>query len=132
MENEENRGLIHKKAYEDQLVTFSQFYVGALPFSLSLSFSYSWILRVFLEHSWRVWHTWILGERRQRKSRKVKEGININNYIKFACRYRVACMISSLVWTCMAYACGFLVIICQWHRGLLGLTVDYLAFPFPG
>ena len=36
MENEENKGLIHKKAYEDQLVTFSQFSFGALSlFSLS-------------------------------------------------------------------------------------------------
>jgi hypothetical protein len=38
MENEENRGLIHKKASEDQLVTFCQFSFGALSlFSLSLS-----------------------------------------------------------------------------------------------
>jgi len=36
MENEENRGLIHKKAYEDQLVIFFQFNFGALSL-LSLS-----------------------------------------------------------------------------------------------
>ena len=30
MENEENRGLIHKKASEDQLVTFFWFSFGAL------------------------------------------------------------------------------------------------------
>ena len=47
MENEENRGLIHEKAYEDQLVTFCQFIFGALSlFSLShtlgdLEFSWS-------------------------------------------------------------------------------------------
>jgi len=35
-ENEENRGLIHKKAYEDQLVTFCQFNFGSLSL-LSLS-----------------------------------------------------------------------------------------------
>ena len=29
-ENEENRGLIHKKAFEDQLVTFCQISFGAL------------------------------------------------------------------------------------------------------
>ena len=35
MENEESRGLIHKKASEDQLVTFCQFSFGALSlFSL--------------------------------------------------------------------------------------------------
>jgi hypothetical protein len=40
MENEENRGLIHKKASEDQLVTlvsFCQFSFGALSLFLSLS-----------------------------------------------------------------------------------------------
>ena len=38
MENEEIRGLINKKASEDQLVTFCQFNFGALSlFSLSLS-----------------------------------------------------------------------------------------------
>lgn len=38
MENEENRGFIHKKAFEDPLVTFCQFSVGTLSlFSLSLS-----------------------------------------------------------------------------------------------
>ena len=38
MENEENRGLIHKKAYEDKLVTFCYFSFGALSlFSLSLT-----------------------------------------------------------------------------------------------
>lgn len=39
MEIEETRGLINKKAFEDQLVTFCQFSFGALPlFSLSLMF----------------------------------------------------------------------------------------------
>jgi len=47
MENEENRGLIHKNAFEDQLVTFYQFNFGALSlFYLShtlgdLDFSWS-------------------------------------------------------------------------------------------
>ena len=36
MENEENRGLIHKKDSEDQLVTFCQFSFAALSL-LSLS-----------------------------------------------------------------------------------------------
>jgi len=37
MENEENRCLIHKKDFEDPLVIFYQFSVGALSlFSLSL------------------------------------------------------------------------------------------------
>ena len=38
MENEETRGLVNKKAYDDQLVTFCQLNFGALSlFSLSLS-----------------------------------------------------------------------------------------------
>ena len=47
MENEENRGLIDKKAYEDNIVTFFQFSFGTLSlFSLShtlgdLEFSWS-------------------------------------------------------------------------------------------
>ena len=90
------------------------------------------VLRVFLEHSWRVWHTWILGARRKRKRRKVQEGIGINNYIRFSCRYQVACMIYSLVLECMAYACGFLVMFYHWHGGWLGLIVDCLALPFLG
>ena len=101
--------------------------------ALSLfSLSYSWRLKVFLEHSWRVSHTWILGARRQRKSRKAQEGIEISSYNSFFCKYRVACMFSSLVLACMAHACGFLVVICHWHGGLSGLTVDFLALPFLG
>ena len=46
MENEENKGLIHKKAYEDQLI-FCQFNVGALPFSLSPSHTLG-----YLDFSW--------------------------------------------------------------------------------
>ena len=46
MENEENRGLINKKVYEDQLVTFCQFNFGALSL-FSLSLSHSWI-QIFL------------------------------------------------------------------------------------
>lgn len=81
MENEENRGLIHKKAYEDQYTKLFQFSLELSHYFLSLS--YSWILRVFLEHSWRVCHTFIFGARRQRKSRKVQEDIKIRNYIIF-------------------------------------------------
>ena len=126
MENEENRGLIHKKDYEDQLVTFCQFSVG------TLSLSYSWILRDLLEHSWRVWHTWIVGARRKTKSKNAHEGININNYIRFSCGYQVACMIYSLVLACLAHACGLFVVVYHWHGGFPGPTVDFLALPFPG
>ena len=46
MENEENRGLLHKKDSGDQLVTFCQFNVGDLShYSLSHTLGY-------LEISW--------------------------------------------------------------------------------
>jgi len=65
MENEENRGLIHKKAFEDQLVTFCQFSFGALSlFSLSLTFS--WTHRVFLEH-------FGIGARKAKKARESED-----------------------------------------------------------
>ena len=67
----------------------------------------------------------------QRKSRKVQEGIRINSYIIFYCKYQVACMFPSLVLAHMVHACGFLVVICHWHGGFPRLIVDSLAFPFP-
>lgn len=59
MENEENRGIINKKVSEVQWARLGQFNFGALSL-FSLSLSYSWRFIIFLEHSWRVWHTWIL------------------------------------------------------------------------
>jgi len=44
----ENRGLIDKKAPEDQFTVFCRVSFGALSLS---SLSHSWTLRVFLEHS---------------------------------------------------------------------------------
>jgi len=64
MENEENRGLINKKASEDQLVTFSQFKFGALSlFSLSLTLGH-------LEFSGS---TLALDQGRKRKKRERRE-----------------------------------------------------------
>ena len=69
MENEENRGLINKRASEDQYIEFFQFSFGAL-YILSLSLSYSWKLRAFLEHS-------SLGSRKEKEvqRRQMKEKI---------------------------------------------------------
>ena len=44
----------------------------------------------------------------------------------FAHRYRVACMFSSLVYPCMAYACGLLFMMVHQHGRLPGLIVDFL------
>lgn len=53
MENDENRGLIDKKAYEDQFTTFCQFnlflnsFINLSLFSLSITLGH---LRFFLGH----------------------------------------------------------------------------------
>ena len=40
----------------------------------SLSLSYSWILRVFLEHSWRVWNTWDFWSKKEKKEKESTRG----------------------------------------------------------
>ena len=47
MENEENRGLIHKRASKDQLVTFCQFSFWSSLITLSFSLTLG-----YLEFSW--------------------------------------------------------------------------------
>ena len=62
MENEENRGLVHKKDSKDQLVTFCQLSFGALSlFSLSLI--------LFDRVSW---NNFCIGERKEKKARGSK------------------------------------------------------------
>jgi len=51
MENEENRDLIDKKDSKDQFMAFVSSMVELSLYSLSLSLTYSWTLRLFLEHS---------------------------------------------------------------------------------
>ena len=64
MENKENRGLINKKDFEDQFVTFFQFSFGALsPFSLSHTLGH-------LEFSWS---TSTLDQESQRRQRGSKD-----------------------------------------------------------
>ena len=63
--NEENRGLIDKKAYADQMVTFCQFIFGSLSLFF-LSLSHSWTHRVFLEH-------FGIRSRKENKARESKE-----------------------------------------------------------
>ena len=63
MENEENRGLIHKKASKDQLVIFCQFSFGNLSL---LSLSLILLDRVFLEH-------FGIGSRKAKKVRVSKD-----------------------------------------------------------
>ena len=80
MENEENRGLIHKKASEGQLVTFCQFNLVTLS-HYSVSLSYSWILRVFLEHFGIGERKAKEGKRKQRSSRERQDQIATIGFI---------------------------------------------------
>ena len=74
-ENEENRGLNDKKAYEDYFTTLFSFRLEI--FSILL-LSYSFSLRSFLENYWSTLEYIGFGERRQRKSRKCKgKGVSI-------------------------------------------------------
>ena len=114
MQNEENLSLIHKKASEDQLVTFCQFNVGALShYSLSHTLGH-------LEFSWStIGGCGILGFLEQEgkgKNRKAKGCTRISSYIRFSCRYQLACMFPSLFLACMAHGCGFLALICHWQE----------------
>ena len=69
MENEEIRGLMHKKASKDQFMAFVKFKFGdLLLLSLSLSLS-----RGHLEFSWSTL-VWNKGKGRQGKERKRKQG----------------------------------------------------------
>ena len=127
MENEENRRLIHKKAFEDQWeglvsVTFYQLSFGALSlFSLSLTLGH-------LEFSWS---TLALEQERQiRKGEtKIKQGkVGLSSYIRFHCKYQLACVFSLLCLTCMVFHEVFSIM--AW--ALQGVIVFFsLALPFP-
>ena len=78
MEIEENRGLIHKKAFEDQWVSWVSLVLELSLYSIAII-----LLDTFLDHSWRVWHTWSFGARSQRRSMKSQEDIGTNNYNGF-------------------------------------------------
>jgi len=56
---------------------------------------------------------------------KYKTKLKLATTSGFACKYWVACMFSSLVLACMAYACGLLVMIYHWHGCLPILTVEF-------
>ena len=76
MENEENRGLIDKKAYEDQFVVFCQFIFGALSLSL-LDTKFSWST-LALEQE----------RRRRQEEVKIKWGkAGSSNYNRLHCKY---------------------------------------------
>ena len=76
MENEENRGLIDKKAFKDRFMAFVQFCFRALSlFSISLTFF--WTLRV----SWSILAL-EKGRKRQENQRKEIKDQERNSRIK--------------------------------------------------
>jgi hypothetical protein len=125
MENEENRGLINKKASEDQFIAFVSFFGALFSLSLSLSLSYSWTLRVFLEHSWRSVAYLDLEQEGKGRAGKHKRTSGSTTTTGFFLQVPSCMYDFLLVLACMAYACGFLVMICHWHGGFPGLTVVF-------
>jgi len=107
MENKKNRGVINKKAYEDQWVSLVSSILELSHYSLSLS--YSWTL----EFSWStLGECGILGvlekEGKERAGKHKRTSGSVTT-LDLACRYRVSFMCSDLVLACIAYTCGLLV-----------------------
>ena len=95
MENEENRGLFYKKAFEDLLVTFVNAFFGALSL-LSLSLS--------LLDTLNFWSTLALEQEREESRKKEearKEEHESSSYNMILGRYQFACMFSLLDLACM-------------------------------
>jgi len=97
MDNEENRSLTNKKAFEDQWASLGQFSFGALSlFSLSLSHTL-----IYLEFSWST-----IGKEGNRKQRSCKERqdqattISFITYINFHVYF--PCYISH-AWDCKCF-----------------------------
>ena len=120
MENEENRGHIDEKGFWGSMGKLLSVHLWLAFYSLSHTLGR-------LEYSWRmlggVWHTWDLEQEGKGRAQKHKRTLVSTTTIGFSCRYWVACMNSFLVLECIAYACGFLVVICHGNGGFLRLIV---------
>ena len=137
MENEENRGLIHKKASKDQLTsfflslwTFCQFSLRALSlFSPSHSLGY-------LEFSGRtLGGCGVLGFLEQEGKGRVgkwNKASTSTTTSDFLGRIEFHVWFLHYFLAFMAYACGFLIVICHYDGGFPGSKVDFLALQFSG
>ena len=120
MENEENRGLINKKASKDQLVPFVRVFWELSHYSLPLSLSHSWTLRVFLEN-------FGIGSRKSKKERgrEQKARKSMIKEIQYDSLQVFPCMCDFITRFGMhGIACGFFFMIYHWHGGLPRFTVD--------
>ena len=121
MENEENRGLINKKAYEDQWVGWSVQDLANLALELSHT----------LGHFKISWSTLELEQERQRRQEeaKIKQGnAGSSNYNNILYRYRFACVFSLLDLTWMVLH------VVVFYHGMVSSRCDSvlsLALPFP-
>lgn len=118
MENKENRGLIDKNYYENQLVPF---FSSVLELSLPLS-----LLDIELS-----WSTLVLDQERQRRKEegRSKQGrAGSSKYNKILCRYRFASVFSLLDLACMVLH----VVLCYYGMGFARHdNVLSLVLPFP-
>ena len=124
MENEENRGRIHKKTSEDQLVTFCQFKFGALSlFSLSLSLTFGHV-----EYSWSNL-VWIKeGKERKGKGRK-KSKINQLQQEYLRVTFCMCDFLAGLDMHGFACWCMVLLLSMAWFCWVMTMVFN-LALPF--
>ena len=126
MENLENTSLVNKRFLSISWQDFTHTYGFHSILSLSLSLSHT---PGYLYFSWRnlgwVWHALDLDQDGKRKVGNHKRATRSVATAGFFCKYRVACMVSLLVFACMVYACGFLVMIYHSHGGLPRLIVNF-------
>jgi len=80
MENEENRGLINKKAYEDQLVPFVNSILELSHYYLSLTLEH-------LDFSWIILALDQERQRRQEEGRSKQGRVGSSNYNGILCSY---------------------------------------------
>jgi len=71
----------------------------------------------------------VLEQEGKGRSRKCKRTLRLATKIGFSYEYLVACMISLLFLACMAYTCGYLVMICHWHGGFSWIESGFV-WPF--
>ena len=74
-ENEENRGLNNKKAYEEQFMDFCQCFLLTVLWWSSLSIL-SLTLREFLEHAWTILVSLGFGGRRKGNQESTREQVD--------------------------------------------------------
>ena len=115
-----------------RLLRISSQFLFSLSLELSLySLSHNLACLEFYQSTLEaLQHTLDLEKEGKGRARKCKGTLGSPTTMGFSCRYQVACMVSLLVLTYMPYACGYLVMICHWHGGLLLDSHGVVHFTF--